>query len=545
MTHQLFNEYAWLLLLTTAIGFMAMKLRQPLILAFIVVGIVAGPYGAGLITSHNQLDLLASFGITLLLFIVGLKLDLESIKAFGSVVLRLGLAQMALTTVLGFMTAFVFGIKPMPALFIAIAMSFSSTIIIIKALSDKEEIDSLFGRISVGILIVQDLVVVIAIIVLSSLDIQSTNIKDICWEIAVLALSGVGFLAVIAILMRTVLPFIIDQVAKSRELLVLFALAWAAVLAAGAEALGFGKEIGGFLAGVSLASSHYRESIASRLDTVRNLLLVFFFIKLGSSVQFDTLTHAIVPAIALSLFVLVVKPAIVLMLMGSMRFRKHTAFMTAVTMGQVSEFSLILAALANSLGYIDNDTVGLIIFISLITIGVSTYMQTNANYIFNRLAPLLTFVERSVNYRENVMNKAHDYDIDVIVYGFGRHGEYLANILESKGLKTLGVDFDPRRIKPHSRHSHIPIRYGDAEDAEFLKTLPLDKAKWVVSTIPHFETNQILVAALRELKFKGKIGLSAYLEYDVEPAKHLHVDLVFIPYQDAALSAAQQISASC
>ncbi len=540
MTSSLFNQFALLLALTSLMGFIAMKLRQPLILAFIIVGIIAGPYCLNIIVARNEIDILASFGITILLFIVGLKLDIDAIKAFGSVVLLIGAGQMLLTAGFGFLLAYALGIKLVPAIVTAAAMAFSSTIIIIKALSDRDDIDSLFGRIAVGILLVQDLVVVIAIIILSSLDIEATSANNLAWEISTLILKGVGFLALIAILMRGVLPYIMDQAGKSRELMVLFALAWAIMLAAAADALGFGKEIGGFLAGVSLASTHYRESIASRLDTVRNLLLVFFFFNLGAALQFDTLSNEILPGLILSLFVLFAKPVIVMALMGYARFRKRTSFMTAVTMGQVSEFSLILAALAYSLGYVDVDTVGLITFMSLITIGISTYMMNNASEIYNYIAPVLDRFEHKMHYREDAANKVETSKIDVIVYGFGRHGECLANILHSKGLKTLGVDFDPRRVKPHHHHD-MPIRYGDAEDSEFVKSLPLDQARWVVSTIPHCDTNHMLVSALREVDYKGRIAISAFHEHEIELVKKMHVDMVFIPYRDAALSAADQI----
>tara|TARA_R110000868_G_scaffold184639_4_gene426292 strand:- start:659 stop:2236 length:1578 start_codon:yes stop_codon:yes gene_type:complete len=523
---------------------MAIKLRQPLILAFIIVGVMAGPSGFGIITSHGELELLASFGVTLLLFIVGLKLDIDSIKAFGPVVLLLGLGQMLMTAGLGVVLAYALGMTVASAIFVAVAMAFSSTIIIIKSLSDKDEFDSLYGRIAVGILIVQDLVVVLAIITLSSLDMQHTGSQQLLREVGLLLVKGAGFLVVIGLFMRFALPFLLRHAAKSRELLVLFGLAWAVILAASADALGFGKEIGGFLAGVSLASTHYRESIASRLDTVRNLLLVFFFINLGSALQFDTLSTKIVPALVLSAFVLMVKPLIVMVLMGGARFRKRTSFMTAVTMGQVSEFSLILAALAHGLGYIDNDIVGLIILISLITIGLSTYMLTSASAIYNKLAPVLGIFEREMVRPEDDSHESNDAGMDVIVYGYGRHGAYLAGLLKEKGLKTLGIDSDPRKVM--SPHHHLtPLRYGDAEDAEFIKTLPLDRVKWVVSTIPHHDTNRMLVAALREHHYQGKIALSAYHEHELESARKLQVDMLFVPYRDAAQSAAEKIVALC
>lgn len=539
MTSVLFNEFALLLALTALIGFVAVKLKQPLILAFIIVGIIAGPNGCELISAHSQMDVLASFGVTLLLFIVGLKLDVEAIRAYGIIVMLLGISQMILTTLLGYLAALALGIAWMPALFIGMALAFSSTIIIIKLLSDEAELDSLYGRIAVGILIVQDVIVVIAIIVLSSLN-AATRSSPLT-EISVLALKGLGFLLAVLFLARKMLPYLLELAAQSRELLVLFALSFAAILAVSSEVLGFGKEIGGFLAGIALASSQFRESIAARLDTVRNLLLVFFFINLGAALKLDAVSAVMYPAIVLSIFVLFAKPIIVFVLMGIMRFRKRTAFMTSITMGQVSEFSLILAALGHELGYIHEDMVSLIILVSLVTIALSTYLFASASHIYNFLAPFLTLFERDRHYREDSVIRDPKEKINVIVYGYGRHGEILSAVLEAKNIHVLGVDFDPRKVHARHRH-HVPLRYGDAEDMEFLKTLPLSDVQWVVSTIPSLEVNHVLVAALRELKYKGKVALSAYQETDIEPLNMLKVDLVLIPYRDAAVSAAEQIA---
>lgn len=539
MTSIVFNEFALLLALTAIIGFVAIQFRQPLILAFILVGVIAGPNGCELISAHNQMDVLASFGVTLLLFIVGLKLDVESIRAYGAVVMLLGIGQMLLTTLFGFLFSLASGIDWLPALLVATAFAFSSTIIIIKLLSDKTELDSLYGRIAVGILIVQDLVAVVAIIVLSSLNAASHS--SLAADLSILALKGLGFLLGVLILARRVLPYVLEWSAQSRELLVLFALAFAALLAVCSEVLGFGKEIGGFLAGIALASSHFREAIASRLDTVRNLLLVFFFINLGAALEFNSLSTIIVPSFILSAFVLVAKPLIVMILMGMMRFRKRTAFMTSITMGQVSEFSLILAALANELGYINNEMVSLIILVSLITIALSTYLFESANTIYNYCAPYLGLFERDMVYRDDMAVKQTNEKINVIVYGYGRHGEFLAGVLEAKRMHVLGVDFDPRKVRMRHKHQ-VPLRYGDAEDVEFMKTLPLSDAEWVVSTIPSYDVNKVLVTALRELNFKGKIALSAYQETDIEPFNKLKVNLVLIPYRDAAISAAEQIA---
>lgn len=540
MTNILFNEFAALMALTVLMGFVAMRLRQPLILSFIIVGIIAGPAVLGWISSQNEIEVLASFGITLLLFIVGLKLDLDQIKSFGSVVLLGGIGQIVITTLLGALLGLVMGFPMAQALFIAFSIAFSSTIIIIKLLSDNYELDSLYGRISVGLLIVQDLVVVIAIIVMSSLSGNEQTPTQLGREIVSLMLNGIGLLAVMGLLMRFVFPSLLEQLAKSRELLILFAFAWAVLLAVGADALGFGKEVGGFLAGVTLASSRFREAIASRLEPVRNLLLLFFFLNLGASLHFEAIRAEIIPAIVFSLFVLIAKPIIVMIIMGVQGFRKRTGFLTGLSLGQVSEFSLILAAFGVAQGYINEDIQSLITFIGLISIACSSYLLNFGNTIYCQLISSLKIFERQITKREDAFSPTENMLVDVIVYGFGRHGENIALHLQKLGFRVLGIDFDPRKIRHF--HHHIWIKYGDAEDVEFAKHLPLNDVKWVVSTIPHLEANQMLVSSLKEKNYKGKIAISVYRENDLEFIRNLKVDMVLVPYADAAISAAERLA---
>lgn len=535
-----FNQFAVLLALTVLLGVIATKLRQPLIVSFILVGIIAGQDVLGLISAHSEIKVLASFGITLLLFIVGLKLDLETIKTFGGTILLLGFGQIIFTTLAGWWVTWLCGIEWHAALFLALALTFSSTIIIIKVLSDRYEIDSLYGRLSIGILIIQDIVAVLAIIVLTSLSLETNSYTHLQWELIALLLKGLGFMAFLWILMHFVLPRVIDQFARSNELLILFALSWAVILAVVANSLGFSKEVGGFLAGVSLASSHYRESIAGRLETVRNLLLLFFFLDLGASLQINAVFSQWQQAFWLLLFVILVKPLLVILLTRAMRFRMRTGFLTAMTMGQISEFSLILVSLGLTLGYIDQAMQSLMTLIGLVSIGLSAYIIAYSHTIYQFLAPTLSRLEQKIHCREEDFIFNQNTAPDIIIYGFGRHGQHMAHILANHDLHVLCIDFDPRKSKPIS-HDKIMVQFGDAEDPEFSNKLPLSNVKLVISTIPAHYTNQALVKGLREAHFEGKIVLSAYHESQKDNAKKLGVDLILVPYKDAALAAAKKI----
>jgi hypothetical protein len=247
-----FSELALLLIIAAACGALALRLRQPVLIAYIVVGIVVGPALLGFVTAHDQIDLLAQMGIAVLLFLVGLKLDLAHVRHIGPVALATGLGQLAFTIAIGFLLVLLMGRTPLEALYVAVALTFSSTIIIVKLLSDKREIDSLHGRIAVGFLIVQDLAVVLAMMVVSAMggagDSPTQVVWSLLWRVALAA-------AALYLLMRYLLPRAVALMARSQELLLIFAIAWGVGLAALGDWAGFSKEAGAFLAGFSLAST--------------------------------------------------------------------------------------------------------------------------------------------------------------------------------------------------------------------------------------------------------------------------------------------------
>ncbi|MDP1786867.1 cation:proton antiporter [Nitrosomonas sp.] len=531
--HGVFGEFALLLLMSAAAGAMLLWLRQPVLIAYIVIGIVAGPAVLGVVTAHDQIDLLAQVGVAVLLFVVGLKLELQHIRHIGPVALATGLGQLAFTIVIGFLIILAMGKGWVEALYVAVALTFSSTIIIVKLLSDKREIDSLHGRIAVGFLIVQDLAVVIAMMVMSAM-------RGDGGEGSLLALAGSLSLrlgiAVIGmyLLMRYVLPRVVDRMARSQELLLIFAIAWGTGLAALGEWAGFSKEAGAFLAGFSLASTHYRDAINARVTGIRDFLLLFFFIDLGAKLDFSTLGGEIWPAVVLSLFVLIGNPLIVMAIMGYMGYRRRTGFLCGLTVAQISEFSIIFVAMGISLGHIDNGALGLTTLVGLVTIALSTYMILYSHPLYERLAPWLVIFERKRPFRElAVATERHDLrEVDVIVFGLGRYGSRLALGLKKAELKVLGVEFDPEVVRSLRRQG-LPVRYGDGIASEFLESLPLKDTRWVVSTLPDMASNRDLLRGLRELHFAGEVAVVAREELDGAPLEKLGVPVILYPMRNA------------
>jgi Kef-type K+ transport system membrane component KefB len=449
---------------------------------------------------------------------------------------------LAFTILFGFLLIMGLGKSVMEAVYVAVALTFSSTIIIVKLLSDKRELDSLHGRIAVGFLIVQDLAVVLAMMAMSALrgSADATH-----WEVAgmlLARLSAAGLL--MFILMKYVLPTVVRSMARSQELLLIFAIAWGTGLAALGEWAGFSKEAGAFMAGFSLASTSYREAIGARLVGIRDFLLLFFFIDLGAKLDFSTLGEELWPAAVLSAFVLIGNPLIVMAIMGYMGYRKRTGFLAGLTVAQISEFSIVFVAMGISLGHVGVQALGLTTLVGIATITLSTYMILYSQPLYERLAPWLKLFERQQPYRELAVEQQDDAGerLDVVVFGMGRYGGRLAKRLHEAGLSVIGIDFDPE-IATQKRLEGIPMRFGDSQNPDFLESLPLNNAAWAVSTLPDLESNRALLHALAERRFGGEVAIVARDEAQGRALKLIGAPTVLYPFRDAVDFTVENISA--
>lgn len=536
-----FAEIAALLVMAAVIGFLGIILRQPLIVSFIAVGLIAGPSALDVVRSDAQISLLSQLGIAVLLFLVGIKLDVKLIRSLGAVSLLTGLGQVAFTSIFGYLIGLALGLGHITSLYVAIALTFSSTIIIVKLLSDKREIDSLHGQIALGFLIVQDLVVVLAMIVLSAIGIGAASDGHGGGSVSMVLISGFAMVALVVLFVRYAANPLTERLARAPELLVIFAIAMAAMFAAVGDIVGLGKEVGGLLAGVALASTPYRETIAARLAPLRDFLLLFFFIALGSALDLSLLGAHVTGAIIFSLFVLVGNPLIVLAIMGALGYRKRTGFLAGLTVAQISEFSLIFVAMGVSLGHVQEDALGLVTMVGLVTIAASTYMITYSHQLYTVFERFIGVFERKGTPREPSEAGMHRNDgHKVIIFGLGRFGTAIGLRLQKRGIKVLGVDFNPLAIR-RWRELGLETEFGDATDPEFVTELPLTQAEWIVSTVPihptglsHEDTRTTLIQLTRTSGFCGRIAVASHHARDTEELFASGADLVLEPFQDAA-----------
>ncbi|GAB4391296.1 MAG: cation:proton antiporter [Gammaproteobacteria bacterium] len=545
-----FYELTALVTLAAVVGFIALLLRQPMIVSFIAVGVLAGPSALGIVQSPEHIELLAELGIAVLLFLVGLKLDLKLIRTLGPVALATGLGQVAFTSLIGFFIGLMLGLNVTTSLYVAVALTFSSTIIIVKLLTDKREVDSLHGRIAVGFLIVQDLVVVLAMMVLSAFGIGAQDGADgtALMHIGSVLLYGLLMLSFVLLFIRYLATPLVSRIAHSQELLITFAIGWAALLAAIGSQLGFSKELGGLLAGISLASTPFREAIVGRLSSLRDFLLLFFFIALGAQLDLSLLGAQIAPALVFSLFVLIGNPLIVMAIMGAMGYRKRTGFLAGLTVAQISEFSLIFMAMGLTLGHVTAESLGLVTLVGLITISLSVYMITYSHGLYTKLEPWLGIFERKKPYREEKLEQQpSEHSYDVILFGLGRYGKAIAYYLQQEGFSLLAVDLNPDEVRRWRKQGHAAV-YGDACDPTFISSLPLQGVKWVVSAMPQHDTGVThedprlsLIEGLKQQYYQGAIAISTQQLHDQEILKQKGATLILLPFYDAAEQAVERM----
>ena len=532
LTEYPFYELAIILFLAAVLGALGQFLKQPLIVMFIFLGILVGPSVLDMVKSHDKIDLLAEVGIAVLLFIVGLKLDLRIIKSVGKVALLTGIGQIIFTSLIGYFIGLGLGFSSLHSFYIAVALTFSSTIIIVKLLSDKKEINTLHGQIAVGFLIVQDIVVIVVMIIISAMGKEKE--LTLAGEILRTFLTGVVLLVMTLGAMKWIIPKLSSFLAKSQEMLSLFAIAWAVTLAAVSEFMGFSREVGAFLAGLSLASSQFKDVISSRLVSLRDFLLLFFFVNLGANLNLSVIGDQVSPAIIFSAFVLIGNPIIVLIIMGILGYRKSTSFLAGLTVAQISEFSLIFAGLGLAAGHITEETVGLITLVGLITIGLSTYLILYSHTLFEYISPFLKIFERKEPLKNMSELSSIVENVDVIIFGLGRFGSKIAETIDQhKQINYLGIDFDPEVLKDWNRKNR-KIVYGDVDNTDILEHIPYQNTKCIVITIPETEYSLNLIKELKKNEYQGKIFVSIRNERNIGLFKQYSVDGILSPYKMAA-----------
>jgi Kef-type K+ transport system membrane component KefB len=397
MHQSIFAELSLIIAVAGGISVIMRLIRQPLIIGHILTGMIVGPSILHVVKSSETMEVFSSIGIALLLFIIGLGLNPRVIKEVGKVASIAGLIQVIAITLFAYGGGAILGFTRMESIFFGVALSFSSTIIILKLLSDMKEQNRLYGKVATGMLIVQDILATIALLFVTSQESGGFSIS----QLGFLALKGLIIAVPLLIIGNVVLPRLSKLIAGSPEVLFLFALGWGFGSAALFERSGFSIEVGALIAGVALASLPYTQEINARLRPLRDFFIVVFFISLGTRLNFAHFGQ-LIPAIMIATgIVIVLKPLVIMMLMGLMGYTKRTSFKAAVAMAQVSEFSLIFVILGNRQNMVSDDLVAITTLVALISITISSYLIIYADKLFVLLEHELALFERRKNHPEH------------------------------------------------------------------------------------------------------------------------------------------------
>ena len=517
----MFAEISILIAVAVGIAAVMRVLRQPLIIGHIITGLIVGPSVFDLIRSEETLALLGQLGVAILLFTVGLHLSPTIVRQFGRVSFITGIGQVVFTSLAGYVICIALGFPPLTSFYISVALSFSSTIIILKLIADKGDLEVLYAKIAIGFLLVQDLVAVLLLLAIPLFSSSSSTEASLMQFL----LTGAALLAFVVLASKFFVSKVSHFLGQSQEFLFLFALTWGMGVAALFQAFGFSLESGALIAGVALASLPMRHEISARLTPLRDFFIVMFFIFLGAQMHLEEVVGQIPIAIVLSLLVLVGNPLILMAIMGTLGYRRKTSLQTGFTVAQISEFSLILIALGVTLGHVSPPVLSLVTLVGLITIFGSTYLVLYSDRLYRIFAPYLRLFERRDAHEKKISSKRYP----IILLGCGRVGYDFIDTLSALDKELLVVDYNPEIIADLEKRG-VAHEFGDAGDLDFIESLNFSGAELVISTIPDTETN-ILIN--RTVKAKSPDAIVMVLAHRINDAlSHYEegVDYVILPH---------------
>ncbi len=489
---EIFFQLAAILVIAFLASYVVRLFKQPIIIGYIIAGIIVSPFLIKFGATTDIIDIFSKIGIAFLLFIVGLHMNPKVVKEIGTQSLLIGLGQMILTFILTFLISFrLLGFEALSSFYIGLALAFSSTIIIMKLLSDKRQLDSLYGKISIGILIIQDLTAILVLIFISSTN-SGANFGTLAINVILI---GGGLILGLFLFGFFVLSRITRGIARSQELLFLFSICWCFLVAALFSFFGFSIEIGALIAGMVLSISPYSIEISAKIRPLRDFFLIIFFIILGLNLNLAGIKSVIVNALILSMIALIFKPVILMSFMAMFKYTKRTNFLVGTTLAQISEFSLIILILGVSLGHIPAEILYTLTLTLIITILGSTYMIIYSKKFYRMMSGVVSVFERK-KIRKDRKRLKRNYD--AILFGYNRTGFDILKSLTKLKKPYLVVDFNPDTIATLNKF-RVPCLYGDIDDSELLKELKLDKIDLAISTVPDYEINKLLIESIRVL----------------------------------------------
>jgi Kef-type K+ transport system membrane component KefB len=520
------------------------RFKQPLIIAYLATGVIIGPnIGFKLINDRQSIETVAEIGLVLLLFVIGLEIDLRKMASGGAAVLLTGALQVPICIGLGLAFFAVIGVRNEPGntalLYLAACMSLSSTLVVVKILNDKFELDTLPGRITLGVLVIQDLWAVGMLAVQPN--IVNPNLAPLLGSLLRgVILVGAGFA-----LSKFVLPYLFRSIAKAPELVLVSALGWCFFMAGAASLIGLSREMGALIAGVSLSTFPYNVDVAAKAVSIRDFFVTLFFVALGMQITIPSL-QVLELALAASAFVIVSR-IVVVPILYALRLGLRTSIVPAINLAQVSEFSIVIASLGVTMGQITQDVLTIVIISFALTSVVSTYMINFSHPIQKVLAGWFKAIGLK-DLEAGGKEEAAEAHKPVIFLGFFRDTSSILYEFEHEGnaeethefiAKIQVIDFNPTVMRELGRKG-IKVVYGDIAHADTLRHAGVEHAELVVSSITddvlRGTSNLRLLRSVKGLAPKARVVLTTEHIPQALEFYEAGTDFVFIPrlYSSAA-----------
>ncbi len=536
-----FLELGVVIIIAGLAGMIFRYFKQPQILAYVLVGIMLQPILKGLkyivyLVSSNGffafdipsitsdigiIEPLALIGIAFLLFIVGLEMDLKALRNVALVSSLGGTIQVLLLFTIGYFVALLLDFVSLEAAYIGLMIAFSSTMVVMKLLSDKRELHTLHGRLAVGILLMQDIIAILAISILTAVNGFSSAILGIAL-IKFIALFGVAYVA-----SKFIFPHMFRFAAKHQELLLILSLSVCFMFSLIFHYLGFSIAIGAFIAGVTLGTLEYNIEIIAKVKSLKDFFSLLFFVSLGMGISLSVLKELWLPLLILLAIVMVIKPLVIMTICSLFKFTKKPSFLTANSLAQVGEFSLILATQGLLLGHISQDVFSLAVIITLISITLTSYYIQYNQFFYKLLQkPLKIFDSFTTEGLEYLPTKAKP---NVVLCGHSRIGYSILRQFTKVKKNVLIIDFNPEIITKLVKDGYHCI-YGEATDEEIIDRMNLPGLRMLISTVPNKRDNLLLIRKTRKSNRKAKIIVTAN---DIDEALDLYeegADYVILPH---------------
>ena len=512
-----------IIIVATIIGYLTKLLKQPFIPAYIITGILIGPLALGLIKDIEIIKVISEFGIAFLLFLVGMEISLNKIKNVGLVSIIGALIQMVTLFVVSYYLSLYLGFPQFEAFIVGVVMAFSSTMIVVQLLSTSDKLETLNGRIALGFLLMQDVVVILLLTMMSSLEEISPYLISFAL-VKGLILIGIGIL-----LARFVFPTVFKFAAKSQELLFLSSLTILFLFALLSVYFEYSIAIGSFIAGLSLANLPYSTDIVGKVKPLKEFFATIFFVALGMQLILPNSNFIVKATLIFLAVALFLKPLIIFLITFFFGYGRRVAFLTGTSLAQTSEFSLILVALPFVLNKISIELFSMVIFVTLLTMALSAYWIKYDESLYLFFSPVLALFDKIPIKGKKMEYEARGVKKEILLIGIHRIGSIFYKTLSRLNKRVIVVDHNPDTIKELIKQK-VSCMYGDMANREVLDKLEVKDLKFIISTVSNEDENIFLINYAKLLNPKVKVIVTANYVHEAFRLYNYGADYVILPH---------------